>query len=339
MITKNSDITFDVAARTNKTDATEADLVVSTALSGGEEFIKKGDGVLSISGRTGVTLRVDAGTLNLAKLVSGSLTNAGTTNVTDLRSGSINNSGSLNLGGSGLNVLFTTSVVNTGAVSILSGSEVAFSDAIFTAAGVTLEETAKLGRSHEQGNGFAYVTLTDAQVSALQAQAVSNSESGSTSWGDSLSWHNSEYHIVDATQPFDYTGASKLVVSATNGTVGLSSAFEGNLTIKGGSVTASSTSDGKGCVTGDIIISNGGTFSVSGTDSLGWVGGTYTKSVTLQGEEGAVSKLVVNNYTGLSGNLYLSGHTEVATMNTVGDKATLALNFMGAVLLSPERTM
>ncbi|MGN0874154.1 MAG: hypothetical protein ACI4OZ_03105, partial [Akkermansia sp.] len=226
--------------------------------------------------------------------------------------------------------------VNTGSLSIRDGATVTFNEGClkYCAEGelttgngfgvfnsVALKDV--LGENSTIGTGVAWKQGTDdISLGADNVFTLANEVTSATT-----------YYINDATASWDYSGATKLVVSATNGTVGLSSAFAGDLTVKGGSVTASSTGSGQGCVTGDVIISNGGTFSVSGTDSLGWVGGSYTKSVTLQGEEGAVSKLVVNNFTGLSGNLYLSGHTEVATMNTVDAGATPCIEFYGGSII------
>ncbi len=261
----------------------------------------------------------------------GTFTVGGTTTVLESRTLTISGSGTASFGDLNLSGRF----VNTGSLSIRDGATVTFNDGclkycsegdLTTGNGfgvfnsVALKDV--LGENAMIGAGVAWKQGTaDISLGADNVFTLANEVTSATT-----------YYINDATASWDYSGATKLVVSATNGTVGLSSAFAGDLTVKGGSVTASSTGGGQGCITGDVIISNGGTFSVSGSDSLGWVGGTYTKSVTLQGEEGAVSKLVVNNFTGLSGNLYLSGHTEVAT-NAESSVASACIEFYGGSII------
>ena len=83
LATRNVDLTFDVAARVNKTDESEADLIVSTALSGNKEFIKAGTGVLNVTKGGNVHLKVQNGVLNLgADATLGTLTTeSGVSNV------------------------------------------------------------------------------------------------------------------------------------------------------------------------------------------------------------------------------------------------------------------
>lgn len=189
------------------------------------------------------------------------------------------------------------------------------------------------------GNGFGEASITKDFGSSLVNNGGTITVNGSAATCDggvvSASGASQTYYINDASADWDVTGATKLVVdtNTTDTPVALGDGVYNwsALDIKSGAVTTAH-SNGTGFVqNGDITIGAGASLSVVGAhDAFGYDNNACTKSVTLNGAEGAQAQLILAQTTDFSvtmkTDLIMNGNAAVTGekgFNTFGGSITV----------------
>ncbi|MDD6814175.1 MAG: PEP-CTERM sorting domain-containing protein [Akkermansia muciniphila] len=321
LITQNSDITFDVAARTNKTDATEADLVVSTTLSKtayNETFIKAGTGVLNVTKGGSVHLKVQNGVLNLgAGATLGTLTTeSGVSNVSGTVTTVNTSGGETNVSGTVTTVNASGGVTNlnaNGTIDLIDirGSQGAFNGTVNIAGTVAAshiwitdiasKENAKL---NIVGSGqLTYDSVSWSSIDGTKSATLTNN--GATGGDAKFSAERALYTIADAAVTYEgsanKTFALKLqdssLVHNGTGTVTLNNAGNTIVDISG---------------TGSVVMDGG---VVSGTLNVSSFDGSDTAEITGSITGGAVQNVNILSTQSHLGSTILSENINFDVQN------------------------
>ena len=339
LITQNHDITFDVAARTNKTDATVADLVVSTTLSignnGDHAFIKSGTGVLNVTKGGSVHLKVQNGVLNLgAGATLGTLTTesgvsnvSGTVTTVHASGGETNVSGTVttvNTSGGETNVSGTVTTVNaSGGVTNLNangtiklidirGSQGAFNGTVnivgevaannIWLSDITSKANAKL---NIVGSGqLTYDSVIWSSIDGIKNATLTNN--GATE-GDANKFLADRplYTIADAAVTYGESANKTFAVKLKDSSLVHNGTGTVTLTNTGNTIVAISGS-------GSVVM-NGGV--VSGTLNVSSFNGSGTAEITGSITGGAVRNVNILSTQSQLGSTILSGNINFDVQN------------------------
>ncbi|MCI7699185.1 MAG: hypothetical protein MSQ05_07335 [Akkermansia sp.] len=217
-------------------------------------------------------------TLNSANSTAALTVESGVTlNLTNLTAGKLINEGTLNLGGTGISsTLAVQGLSNVGILNILNDTAVNLDLTEYAGthigSAVTTTVESEGGTVTKPANGFGKISSfelssliagtvnVESGVSWTEGQNALTYSDGVLSYGTGQGLTSTIYQINDAESGYDLTGATSVVIGATNGTVSLTGATSLDITVKKGAVL---NINGKMCGNCDLVLA-GGTLTNSG---------------------------------------------------------------------------